>query len=212
MKKIWLAFLSSVSALAVYAQEPADALRYSWIVPGGTARQQAIGGAMGSLGGDVSATFVNPAGLAFYKTGDFVFSPNFQFGKNKATYYDRTEKENTSKFTWGTTGFVAGSGTNRRGRNVAISLAYNHTANFNSNVLYRGSNNQNSYSQRYLEELETAGIKDSSAAYEFPFGPSLAINTYWIDPVKNADGQVIGFKSNSPIATGLLQQNQIQNI
>lgn len=47
------------------AQDPTDALRWSWTLPAGTARQQAIGGAMGSLGGDLSATFVNPAGLAF---------------------------------------------------------------------------------------------------------------------------------------------------
>jgi len=211
MKKILALFYSSVAALAVYAQEPADALRYSWTTPGGTARQQAIGGAMGSLGGDISATFVNPAGLAFYKTGDLVFSPRFLFGQNKATYLNRTEKDNVSKFSWGTTGFVTGSGNNRSGRNVAISFAYNRSADFNSNILYRGQNNQNSISQRYLEELENAGVKDSTAAFNFPFGASLAINTYWIDPVKNADGQVVGFKTNSPIATGLLQQNQITN-
>src|SRR5215218_3232869 len=161
MKKIWLAFLSSVSALAVYAQEPADALRYSWIVPGGTARQQAIGGAMGSLGGDISATFVNPAGLAFYKTGDLVLSPKFHFGKNKSTYFDRTEKEPFSKFTWGTTGFVTSVGSDyRKTKNVAIAFAYNRTADFNNTLLYRGQNTQNSYSQRFLEDIRNDNIKD----------------------------------------------------
>src|SRR5829696_7657011 len=109
MKKVLLFILNSVSATALFAQEPADALRFSWAVPGGTARSQAIGGAMGSLGGDISATFVNPAGLAFYKTGDLIFSPKVLFSKNKSTYFDHTEKESFSKFTWGTTGFVAGS-------------------------------------------------------------------------------------------------------
>src|SRR5689334_5779777 len=112
MKKLLLTFYSSLVVVALCAQEPADVLRYSWTIPGGTARQQAIGGAMGSLGGDLSATFVNPAGLAFYRTGDFVLSPNFLFGKNKATYYGRTEKDNISKFNWGTTGFVSGTGPN----------------------------------------------------------------------------------------------------
>lgn len=212
MKKIWLVLFSSVSTLVLFAQEPADALRYSWTVPSGTARQQAIGGAMGSLGGDISATFINPAGLAFYKTGDLILTPKFNFGKNKSTYYDRTEKEPFSKFTWGTTGFVTGLGSDyRKTRNVALAIVYNRSADFNNTILYRGQNNQNSYSQRYLEELQNAGVKDSSAAFNFPFGPSLAINTYWIDPVKNSDGQVIGFKTNSPIATGLLQQNMVEN-
>ena len=47
----------------VTAQAPEDALRYSFYPQGGTARNMAIGGAMGSLGGDINATFVNPAGL-----------------------------------------------------------------------------------------------------------------------------------------------------
>ena len=76
------------------AQEPADALRNAWNVQSGTARVQAIGGAMGSLGGDITATFVNPAGLGFYRTGDFVFTPTYTFGKTNATYLGR--KENTT--------------------------------------------------------------------------------------------------------------------
>ena len=65
---------------------------------------------MGSLGGDITATFVNPAGLAFYKTGDFVFTPIFQMGKTKANYFNRQEQDSKNKFTWGTTGFVIGTG------------------------------------------------------------------------------------------------------
>ena len=83
MKKIFL--LAAICACSQYisAQEPADALRYSWTTSSGTARQQAIGGAMTSLGGDISATFVNPAGLGFYKTGDFVLLLVITFLKTK---------------------------------------------------------------------------------------------------------------------------------
>ena len=49
------------------AQIPEDALRMSYFRPTGTAREQAIGGAMGSLGGDITANYVNPAGLGFLK-------------------------------------------------------------------------------------------------------------------------------------------------
>ena len=50
MKKTGLIFGSLFYSATLLAQEPADALRFAWTVPGGTARQQAIGGAMGSLG------------------------------------------------------------------------------------------------------------------------------------------------------------------
>ena len=54
----------------MYAQEPEDGLRLSWFVPSGTARSNALGGAMGSLGGDLSSNHINPAGLGFYKSSE----------------------------------------------------------------------------------------------------------------------------------------------
>ena len=98
MKKTLLAFSLYIVSNNLIAQEPADALRFSWTNTGGTARQQAIGGAMGSLGGDISAVFSNPAGLAFYKTGDFVLTPIYQMGKTKSSYFNRTEKDEKNKF------------------------------------------------------------------------------------------------------------------
>lgn len=209
-KILFLIFL--ISSLQSYAQEPADALRVSWTVPTGTARQQAIGGAMGSLGGDLSATFVNPAGLGFYKTGDFAITPLYRFGKNKSTYFDHKETEKDAKFDFGPTGFVFGSGT-RTGnvRSHVISIAFNTTGNFRNDILYRGVNNQSSYSQKFIEELENYGQFDSTITYLFPFGSSLAFNTYWIDPQRNGSGEVTGFTTNSPIGTGLIQEQKITN-
>src|SRR5215217_4629073 len=127
MKKTLLILSGFIAYVVSYAQEPADALRFSWNVPGGSARTQAIGGAMGSLGGDITATFVNPAGLAFYKTGDFILSPAYRFGKTKASYLESAGQDKTKRFNWGTTGFVIGSGgnNNRSVRNSALSIAYN---------------------------------------------------------------------------------------
>ena len=80
IKNLTILFFSFLVSISSLAQVPEDALRLSWYVPSGTARQQAIGGAMGSLGGDITASFVNPAGLGLYKTGEVVLSPGFRFG------------------------------------------------------------------------------------------------------------------------------------
>jgi len=214
MKSIFFVIIILLSAFCIAAQEPADALRYSWYTQSGTARQQAVGGAMGSLGGDISATFVNPAGLAFYKTGDFVFSPGFSLLNNKSSYFGRNEKDKKNNFFLGTTGFVIGEG-GRQGRRLhgsAISLAVNRTANFNSRILYRGSNNKSSYSQKFLEEISNGNIKDANAvAQNYPFGTSLAFNTYWIDTVGGGSSGNYQFQSRAVplLATGLLQQNEI---
>src|SRR5437868_11652291 len=101
MKHIFFIVTIVLSSIITLAQEPADALRYSWYIQGGTARQQAIGGAMGSLGGEISATFVNPAGIAFYRTSDFVLTPGYNFVSNKSSYFERTEKAKKNFFTFG---------------------------------------------------------------------------------------------------------------
>ena len=113
MKKIVFILTSFACTGSLWAQDPTDALRYSWTISSGTARQQAVGGAMASLGGDLSATFVNPAGLGFYKTGDFVVSPGFNLWKNKATYNGRVEKDDRKYVSFGTSGLVIGSGTQK---------------------------------------------------------------------------------------------------
>jgi hypothetical protein len=210
MKSFLVPLLTLLAAQSLLAQTPEDALRYSWNVQSGTARVQAIGGAIGSLGGDVTATFVNPAGLAFYRTGDVVFSPSFGFGKSKATYLGRREDTTANKFAFGTTGIVFGGSDGRKKHGAAISLAINQVADFKSNILYRGQNNQSSFSQTFLEEIRNGNIRDANrVAGDFPFGTSLAFNTFWIDTVGGSTNGNFQFKTRAPIATGLLQQNTV---
>ena len=69
-----------------YAQIPEDAIRYSWFPQNGTARTLAIGGAIGSLGGDITSNFINPAGIGFYKTNEATLSGGFAFNKTNTIY------------------------------------------------------------------------------------------------------------------------------
>ena len=210
MKRIILLLFISLSGGCLFAQVPEDALRMSWNVQGGTARVQAVGGAMGSLGGDITATFVNPAGLGFYRTGDFVFTPTYTFGKTGATYLGTKENTNTNKFAIGTSGFVWGSNDFKKTRSSAFSIAINQLADFKSNIVYRGLNNTSSYSQRFLEEIGNARTKDGNVvASDFPFGTSLAFNTFWIDTVGGGTNGNFQFQSRAPIASGLIQQNTL---
>lgn len=209
MQKHILFLLSLFTGGVVAAQSPEDALRYSWNVQSGTARIQAVGGAMGSLGGDITATFVNPAGLGFYRTGDIVFTPHYSFGKTKASYLGRREDSTANKFAIGTSGIIFGGSDGRSRRSTAVSLAVNQTADFKNNFYYRGQNNQSSYSQTFLDEIRNGNIRDANAvAGNFPFGTSLAFNTYWIDTVGGTQPNY-QFQSRAPIASGLLQQNSV---
>lgn len=216
MKKIFLILSCITSSTYMFAQEPADALRYSWIISSGTARQQAVGGAMASLGGDLSALYVNPAGLGFYKTGDAVITPGFDLSRNKATYFGRTETSKKNNASFGASGVVLGTGINNKWKKksggAAFALAINRTAGFGNNMLYRGINNQSSYSQKFLEEIRNNNDKDANHVAEgYPFGTSLAFNTYWIDTIAGGSANNYQFQTRAPIATGLIQENSIIN-
>ena len=97
MKKILYIFLL-LPATQTFAQIPEDAIRYSFYPQNGTARNMATGGVMGSLGGDITANYVNPAGLGFYKTREVVLTPGFTLNSQNANYWNdkSNEKKNSS--------------------------------------------------------------------------------------------------------------------
>ena len=211
MKTIFI-IISFVAIASAFAQAPEDALRYSYTTQNGTARNQAIGGAGGSLGGEFSTLFTNPAGLGFYKTNEFVLTPGINFQNTKATYRSLLSEKNKSNFNFGASGILLSLPyyPNRPVRNVTFAFGINQSANFNSSVYYKGLNNTSSYSERFLEELNNNHVTDPNrAANDYPFGSSLALNTYLVDTINGAVGGAQRFKTLAPIATGLIQENTI---
>lgn len=198
---------------AASAQEPSDALRYSYLNPSGSARSQAIGGAGIGLGGDITNTFLNPAGIALFKTNEFVLTPGFSFGSNKSTYLGNPDKDSKSSFNFGSTGFVFAvpSSKGAKWRNFSFGIGLNKLADFNSNVSLKGLNNQSSYSEKYLEELISSNVTNpNDAANNFPYGSSLAFNTFLIDTISGPSGEVTGYRTQATTATGLIQSQRIQ--
>jgi hypothetical protein len=75
MKRLFPLFIIGIACIQASAQNQVDALRYSQIYPGGTARSTAMGGAFGALGGDFYSASLNPAGLGVYRSSEFTFTP-----------------------------------------------------------------------------------------------------------------------------------------
>ncbi|MFT3945979.1 MAG: hypothetical protein QM763_03310 [Agriterribacter sp.] len=208
---VTLGFILCSSVL--FAQEPADAIRYSWLTPQGTARAQSIGGAVTALGGDITALYTNPAGLGMYKTSEFVLSPGFSFANNKTSYRGTSATDAKSSFNYGPIGVVWGipSTRNSNWKNVSVGIAINKTANFNNRVLLQGNNNQSSFSEKYLETLYNNGnpVDMVSAENDFPSSASLAYWTYLVDTTADADGNVAGYFSNVSVGSGIKQRQTI---
>ncbi len=154
----------------------------------------AIGGAMGSLGGDITAMYVNPAGLGLYKTSEVVISPGFQFNNNKADFRGTNFSSSKTGFDLGLTGAVFGLQNGySRNRSEAFGIAVNQTANFNNMITYKGQNNSSSYSEQFVEEIAKNGYSENdllSTQSPVPFGSSQAYQTYLVDIVTDsASGQ-----------------------
>jgi hypothetical protein len=140
----------------VAAQTPEDALRMTWTTPSGTARHQAIGGAMGSLGGEITSTFVNPAGLGFYKNAEFVLSPGLRFLRTKGSFRgsDAMSLNQANGFALGTSGLVWGwSNKYSKWKSSAFSLSVNNMANFKQDIYYNGANDYSSFSENAANEF-----------------------------------------------------------
>ena len=212
MRKILISGLL-LGCLYSQAQDPVDALRFSRFTATGSARSLAIGGAMTGLGGDISAVNSNPAGIAMFKTSELVLSPGFNFLQNKSTYLDGRDKGRASEFNYGMTGFIIATPPNRSGpwRNFTYAVTASRTADFNNQMVFKGRNNRSSYSEKYLEELINAGeIDPNRAASEYPFGPSLAVNTYLVEPELDAQGNATGYFSMATPLTGLQQEQVVK--
>jgi hypothetical protein len=188
MKK-YLLFINLCISSAIFAQTPEDALRYSYYPQNGTARNMAIGGAMGSLGGDINATFVNPAGLGFYKTGEFVLTPGFVLNNNKANFRDVANQNKKNSFGFGTSGWVWGWGDRYKPKvSNAVSLVVTQTANFNNSIQYKGLNNYSSFSEQFAEEFAKSGYTIDQVLNTnspLPYGSAPALYTYLIDTVSS---------------------------
>lgn len=193
--------------LSTFSQTPDDALRNAWFIPGGSARNIAIGGAMGSLGGDISANHINPAGLGFYKTKEVVISSGLLTNNNSAAYRgSNSTSANKNTFAFGTSGYVDGGHTNDGKTFGTFAITINQIASFNNRIYYKGDNNATSYSEQYLEELSKDGANVNAASNNYIFGSTLAFFTYLIDSVNDDNGNLIGYRSLVSPATGLNQE------
>lgn len=189
-------------------QDVTDALRYSFLTgQGGTARNQALGGAGVSLGGEFSTLFLNPAGLGFFKTGDFVITPSVIANSNEAEYLGNTMLASNQKLSLGATGIILSTEyRNRKIKNLTIGIGINRSANFNNITRYEGINNTSSYSEKFAEELEYDNVTNSQVAgSSYPYGASMAFNTYLINPVLNSTGDITGYTTLANPAYGLKQ-------
>lgn len=139
--KRYITFIALLVCTIATAQSSDDVLRYSSENLQGTARFQAMGGAFGSLGGDLSALNINPAGAAIFNNGLLTISGTLYNNDNTANYFGTNRNATDSSVDINQAGgtMVFKSANPEAGWNkMVLAINYDVTQNFNSQVLIEG--------------------------------------------------------------------------
>ena len=180
MKKIALAtILILMIASAGIAQNETDALRYSQLMYGGTARFAAMGGSFGALGGDISSLSINPAGVAVYRSSEVTITPALNFSRIETSFFNTPDEDTKYDFNLGNFGAVitfpvSGSEETNGWQFVNIGLGINRHNNFNDRWIARGFNPDNSLMTSFLEQA----ISEGSLGNLDDFSTGLAWDTW----------------------------------
>ncbi|MBK7872998.1 MAG: hypothetical protein IPJ74_21170 [Saprospiraceae bacterium] len=157
----------------LFGQNITDALRYSILDFGGTARAVGSGSALGALGADFSVMSTNPAGLGWIRRSEFIFTPGVTTSTTQSKFLNSSNKglteDNRVVFNLSSLGAVITS----RPRNtdwttVNFGIGFNRVADFNQKFYFQGAS-KGSIVDRFLE------IANSDAALD-DFESNIAYN------------------------------------
>jgi hypothetical protein len=147
MKKISIIILTMLSvSIGAMAQNVDDALRYSQIFYGGTARFMSMGGAFTALGGDISSLGQNPAGLGVFRASELTISPQL-FNIKTTAGFNGKMSDKLSNFNLSQIGLVSNiiSNNNESGLiTLNVGYSFNRTNNLNQSIIIKGINNSSS--------------------------------------------------------------------
>jgi hypothetical protein len=183
MKKL-IFIISTLLPFLCAAQNQVDALRYSQSIFSGTARNNAMGGAFGALGGDFSSLSTNPAGLGIYRSSEFIFTPQFSYNSSSASYLDGTLDDYKFRMNFANVGFVATHVSGREEGWITTSFAagYNRLADFNHYVKIEGQNSSNSMTDYFAA---IANGTNSNNLYDLSENIGMAWDSYLINPTNS---------------------------
>lgn len=190
MKRI--SILSSLVFLVslISAQTSVDALRYSRIETGGTARFISMGGAFGALGADFTTLSINPAGIAVYRSSEFTITPSIFSGATENTYRGTNSNDYRVNFNLGNIGLVFTKdifpSSNKSGwKSTHFGIGINRLNDFNNRMELFGAGVNTSLLDVYTSYANNNSINysdiESDPFYEFAYDLNPAWWTFLMD-------------------------------
>jgi hypothetical protein len=193
MKKIILLCSIFISTITYSQSMGYNDLGYLFSVDeyNGSARFNALSGAFGALGGDLSAIAVNPAGAAVFLNNEFNFSLANRTASINTKFYDKSQFSENEYLTLPQMGGVAVFETynkNANWKNFAFGFNYSKTSDFENNWIAKGNSgyatyifDQNNTTQQYLnvdEQVFGSFTEGSNDKYSFTIASQYNDNLY----------------------------------
>ncbi|HOS73342.1 MAG TPA: hypothetical protein PLZ75_12935, partial [Bacteroidales bacterium] len=179
---ILIIILSSTAVL--HAQNFDDALRYSRVFYGGTARFLSMGGAFTALGGDISTLGQNPAGIGLFRSSEISVTPQLYHIKSTSDFNGLTS-DFLYNFNLNQAGLVVNL-IRKNAESGLVSLNFGYTysmkSNLNQNGLIRGISNRGSMAD-YWADISTGLFKKE--LYKYAADADLA---YWAGLIDTLPG------------------------
>lgn len=183
MKRL-LNLMVALVCISASAQNINDVLRYSTEDLQGTPRFQAMAGAFGALGGDLSALNINPAGVAVFNNSLFGFTGSASNRNNEAIYFNSVSSVDNTFWDMNQLGGVfvfRNTASNSGWTKLALAFNYDLVENFNNDIIISGNSPQ--------------GIDNYflTAAQGVPFGSILIQDGEFIEDAYLNIGSSLGF-------------------
>lgn len=216
-KTTLLILLLATCWLNLRAQNVDDALLNTQLLFEGTGRSMAMGGATGALGGDVTATCINPAGIGLYRSAEMTFTTGLQHTLYNNRYYGESELGGKTRLTVPNFGYVLTMPCSNYKplRYLQFGIALTRTNDFNYRSEAQGLNPGSSMVDAYLQtvdgidELFDPDLLDPGAVLNdsYPYDLYPAWMTYLIDRYEDS----LGYYYNSPVPQGNVRQRDEYN-
>lgn len=174
----WAAALLVVAQTS-YAQYNQDALLFSRFGRGSSSRIKAIGDASTAIGGDLSSISGNPAGLGFFNSSEFSFTPEINGSNISSSYFGNNGTGNKTQFNLNNASIVfhsaqrvpKGVDPTKGLLSFNFGLSWNRTNNFYDNVNYSGLNPSSTIADWFTEQANlVGGSVDDLYNYPSPLG------------------------------------------
>jgi long-subunit fatty acid transport protein len=165
MKRNLLFIIALFVCTYTFGQDEIDAHRYSVNDLSGSARGQAMGGAFGALGGDVTGVAINPAGIGIYRSSEIVanlsVASNSVKTNSKIDWNGSPNSQSKTKFNFDNLSYIGYYPLAKGSANsLNFGFNYNRLKNFDRKYKASGSNMSSSLTD-YLAHFSN-GISHST--------------------------------------------------